>query len=401
MKPKTAIIFVGTLSALIIAIGIVAALVGQPRNEGPGAGGGETDFFSALFPFGGGASSTSSVPATEPGANDARPVPQLREVSAGPVAGAVFAGADGIRFIEKETGHVFETKRNSLEVGRLSHTTIPGIYESLWVNESAFILRFLSPRETVTNVLGTLNGTSTEQTTETLALNGFTRIAKTPNGKSALTVTETADGSRIELVDVTKKAAPRLLFSSPISSWVPRTGGTKLFLQTAASERAIGFLYEIEGQTLTRVAGGQAGFMATVSPSGRYVLYSTALGGVIRLSLLDRNSETTYEVPVATLATKCAWDKNNEPFLFCGAPRNQVDATLDTWLMGASSFEDTAWIIDPVNGIASLVFDLVDAEGAGIDAVNPIVSEDGAYALFMNKNDESLWSLLITEELSR
>lgn len=401
MKPRTAIIFVGILSALIIIIGVAAAIVQQPKG-GDAGGGAPTDFFSALFPFGGNdAARAPKQNANEPGADDTRPVPQLRQVSAGPVAGATFTDDNGIRFIEKETGHIFETQRDSLAVVRLSNTTIPGIYESLWVRDDAFVLRSLNANETIDNILGTLEGTSTKQRIQAIPLNEFTRIAQTPDGKSALAVTEVASGSRIELVDLTKKATPRLLISSSIKSWVPKTGGTKLFLQTAASEAAVGFLYEIEGQTLTRVAGEQAGFLAVVSPTGRYVLYSSTLGGSIRLSLLDRNNETTYDVPVATLATKCSWFENNEPLLFCGAPRNDTNASLDAWLMGASSYEDTAWVIDPVEGIAAFVLDLIDGNGAGIDVIRPTTSKDGAYALFTNKNDESLWSLLISEELIR
>jgi len=399
MKPRTAIIFVGVLSALILIIGAVAAFVQVPPSGDTGGAGTQTDFFSALFPFGGNAVRAPSVPATETGTNDSRPVPQLREVSAGPVAGATFSGENDIRFIEKETGHVFETKLDSLAVSRLSNTTVQDIYESLWIKDDAFILRFLSPNEVITNALGALNGTSTDQTVTASALNGFTRIAITPNGKSALTVTEVAGGSRIELIDMTKKTVPRLLLSSPIKSWVPRTGGTGLFLQTAASGASRGFLYEIEGQTLKKVVGGQTGLLATVSPTGRYVLFSSKTGSAIRLSLLDRNKGVTYEVPVATLATKCAWFENNEPILFCGAPRNTVSPTLDTWLMGAFSFEDSAWLIDPVEGIASFVLDLTDSSGNGIDLINPTTGKDGAYALFMNKNDESLWSLLISAEL--
>lgn len=405
MKPQTAIQFVVVLAVLIILIGAGAFLWRQfngtaPDSEGQNA---PIDFFSGLFPFNGG-SGTRTPSNDERGEGDinTRPVSQLRKVSASPVSGARFTKESAIRFIEKETGHVFETKPDEHAVVRLSNTTLPGIQDVAWMSDDTFVLRSLSDDEQMINVLGTLQGTSTERTITIKPFGVFSRIAQTPNGKSVLAVTETADGSRIERADTNGGLQPRLIMTSPVRSWVPQTGGNDLFLETAPSENIPGFLYEIDtaSQSLTRVAGGQRGFMATVSPSGRYVLYSSGVGTAGTLSILDRFADTTYSVSLPTVADKCAWFTESEPLLFCGVPRNST-GNLDAWLMGTVSFEDNAWIIEPIRDASFFVRELTDENGSSIDVIHPETNADGSFVLFTNKNDSSLWSLRVDDAIVR
>jgi hypothetical protein len=253
------------------------------------------------------------------------------------------------------------------------------------------ILRTITENDIVRNVLGIIQATTSDQTLVTRTLPAFNRASLSSNGENALLVTETPSGSRIELMSFGSSVTTSLLLNSPLSSWAPLIGGNGVFLQTAASGEAEGFLYELEGQTLSKTVGGDVGLTAKVSPSGRYVLYGSLAVEAPYISVLDRTTGRSYDIPAITTSDKCSWFPEREPFLFCGVPTYIPDGVPDTWYMGRASFEDDVWIIDPLRGIATLVAELADVVGESVDVIHPEVKENGSHALFTNKNDSSLW----------
>ena len=56
---------------------------------------------------------------------------------------------------------------------------------------------------------------------------------------------------------------------------------------------------------------------------------------------------------------------------------------------------DSLWTIDAEDGRANLLGDLSTEAREGIDAFNMDVSPDDQYLLFQNKNDLSLWLLVL------
>jgi hypothetical protein len=69
-------------------------------------------------------------------------------------------------------------------------------------------------------------------------------------------------------------------------------------------------------------------------------------------------------------------------------------ATLpDDWLLGRISFSDSVWIIRPIENTAHSLGYLQEIANTPIDVLNPTISVDGNFALFINKNDLSVWSL--------
>jgi len=73
-------------------------------------------------------------------------LPALRKISQSPVAGAtVFLQGDEtiVRFVDRATGHIFETNAKTPGIQRISNTTIPQIQEAFWVGRNNVILRYL------------------------------------------------------------------------------------------------------------------------------------------------------------------------------------------------------------------------------------------------------------------
>lgn len=395
------ILYIGAGLLLVLVLAAGYSLLSS-KNTGSG-GVPSTDFFSSLFPFGNGnaPARTGGGNTVSTGGEGERMVPLLRKVSDRPTAGAWFSlgsatnTAPHIRFVERATGHVFETPADSYTETRVSNTTIPGIQDAVPVSDTTFLIRQLDLGDTIKNFFATLNATSSEQSVAVLPEKPYDRVALFADGTSMFTLTALPNGSRAE-VSKPDGTLSKVVFTSPIRSWVPLTGGKRIFVETAPAAEALGFLYEIKSGTLQKMLGGILGMSATVSPSGRYVAYSTTVQGRFALFVFDTKTGNVFAAPIGTLTEKCAWIATREPLLFCTVP-SVVPAGRypDDWLLGQVSLSDEAWIIDSKNQTAYFVADMNKEAGAPIDAEKVRVDNGGAYALFTNKNDLAVWELRI------
>lgn len=403
MARRTLIIAgLGLLTVALFALGYFFLVTQKTTSPGES---GVRDFFSAFFPFGQGTTPTNTTGGTNGGEQPAQKVTErFRQVSAEPTAGAWFVAGSSttplsIRFMERATGHVFETPVDSYQEIRLSNTTIPLTQELLSVTDTTFVLRSVPDTESVLNFFGVLNATSSMQSVHTSPLKSFERVQVAGDGLTLLTVNETAAGSEVEIMKPDGTGAKTILLS-PIRSWVPLVAESRFFLASAPSSGASGFMYEIKTNgSLTKILGDIGGLVALPSPTGRFVLYSSAEGSLVTLAMLDTQTGENYLAPLRTLASKCVWISEDTPLVFCGVsdPISAANTRLpDDWLLGKTAFNDSAWLIRPVENSAQSLGRLQEMAGGAFDMTNITVSSDGRYALFNNKNDLSLWSLDLT-----
>lgn len=396
----------------LIIVGIALALIGiasylawaliRPAPVAP-ATEASSSLFERLFPFNQAPSSSTLVPGSDqqPEASGQQPVPRLRKVSDKSVAGGspFLVGtttAVVIRFVERETGHVYETPADSSTVTRISNTTIPGIQKVLWVDADHFIATYLGDNEAMQNFYAALAPGKTEQSLQVAFLASFERAALDPTGKSLLTTTESASGVTFTLSKSDGTSA-RVIFTSPLASWAPLQSSKSLYAVTAPGSGIFGYLYQIVNGALQKVAGGIPGMLALPSPTGRYIALSSGGQNAIALTVLDTKTGTFYPSPLATLVRKCVWVSEAPPGLVCGVPRAiPRGAYPNDWLVGRVTFVDDIWGIEPDGGATVLLANPEKEAGVDIDLWQPAVA--GAYVTFLNKRDLSFWSLKVLKE---
>ena len=381
---------------LLILVGVGLYFFLQPKITTSTDENSVTDFFSSLFPFGnnGGEDSiTDGTPGTggEENTEIGTPAP-VRQISMEMVSGARFINVGSstplIRFVERKSGHVYDMPADSYTATRITNTTVPGIHRVTWLSDTTLLLQSLSTENTPENFLGRIS--TTTQTLSGTPLSGFARSSVKGDGTLVL-ATERDSGVLVETARA-DGSARQTLFASPLRSWVPLAGGGKVFLQTAPSATTPGFLYELNSGTLTKIVGDVNGLMALVSPSGRYVAYS-ALGGTV-FRVIDIEKKNFYEIPVRTMATKCAWVPKKEPALICGVPNIYGPGSYpDDWLLGKAVTTDALWYIDPIIGSADTLVNPSANANTPVDVTNLTVDATGSYALFINKIDLSLWNV--------
>lgn len=401
---KTLIYSIIALIIVIIA-GVVTFFLTAPSrstDQGGNSGGG---LFGSLFPFGnGGQNGNTETPlfnGDEPGSG-VLSVPKLRQVSVTPVSGA-YAYAQGgtpmIRFIDRATGHLYETEAESTTVRRVTNTTVPGIQEVLWANANEFLIRYLDG-DSIETFFATLD----EKAASEQALNGrfidsFNRGTLDAAGKNLFSVVENGGGSSLALSDPDGSNA-KIVFTSLISSWVPLQSENKLFVYTAPASGVAGFLYQVSGNTLSKVTGDVPGLLAKVSASGRYALISGGGQNSVSAFVFDIQTGETLPLPVDTLADKCAFASETPLELYCGVPQSLPDGAYpNDWLIGSVSLNDSIWSIEPEVGVATFITAGNDVP-VSFDVWQPKLSPGGDHFIFINKKDLSLWSLRIKESTS-
>lgn len=391
---RGAIIFIAIFGGVALIIALVVMFSNLLRQPSDGAATGVDDLFSALFPFGQG---TVRQPGTGVGTtNDlpSGPVPVLREISREPVAGFGVFSTSTVRYTETNTGHIFETRTDSLATIRRTNATFPGIERAVWISGNNVIYQNAGSFD-VENSMISFSTTTVDQNVFGRPLSEFNTVSVAPMLQGLLTMSRSGPSTTIYLTDYLESQR-QILFSSPIKSWRVLPGGEDVYLETSPSD-SVGFLYKILGNGgLEKIRGGERGLMATVRDDGAYIAVSSVNDEGTRLIFIGNQGGLVGESPVATFSEKCAWLKEAEPRVVCGVPQLPTNVSVEGWYMGLRSFNDGVWIIDPIKETATFVRNLEAEAGRQLDIVDPQISSDGRYFVFKNKNDLSLWSLDLT-----
>src|SRR5690606_31240096 len=191
------------------------------------------------------------------------PVARLRILSEEPVSGAtsilVASEADLedeieiVRYNERATAHVFDVELSGLDKERISNTTVPRIYESLWTSGGeGVILRYLDDdNQTIKTYHASLiekeeelrEGETPFSLEGSFLPDNISQIVLSPTGEEIFWLTESIRGARgvISNPDGTNQSS---VFSSDFTEWIPQWFSQNLLsMTTKASAIAEGFYY--------------------------------------------------------------------------------------------------------------------------------------------------------------
>lgn len=351
------------------------------------------------------ASSTESLPSVYIDES----VPRLRKISNEPVAGAVvfnIGTTSVIRFIEKGTGNVYEARSNSVEIKRLTNTTIPKIIRAFWLpTGSGFLAQTLvSGSEIIETNFVKLNKNAASSTNENLTPFSTT-IGKLPTDIKEISIKPdgakmfyyTTDGSVSNwFVSNPDGTGSTLVMSHPLTEWIPKwISGNTIIMQNKGSSETIGYTYSFDtsSKTLKKTGIGTLGLFANTNTDGSLSLISNGSSNP-RLSIVDNKNVTSRTLETMGLAEKCVWLKEKTPSVYCAIPDQIPNGNYpDVWFKGLVSTQDSIKKIDVSNDIFYNLADLSSISGEKIDVVDMSISPDETHLIFRNKIDGYLWLL--------
>ena len=339
------------------------------------------------------------------------PAPKVRKITGTPVAGftIIVDKKEGqvVRYMESATGHTWSAPLSVMGKSRLTNTTIPKVREALWLsNGTRVIARYLddvgrgivSFKASVTQKKSDV-GTPLDGTLDgTFMPSDIVSMTGSPSGDKIFYLTENENGGSGVIVNA-DSGKSSLIFSSPIKEWLPQwANNTLIYLTTKPSAFFPGYLYSVNTASgaQTRVLGGIPGLTTNANPQNTYIVYSDTTNNGFNLFSYNLKNKATEEMPLKTLAEKCAWDKTDANVIYCGIPKNPKNAAYpDEWYQGIVSFEDDLWKFNLKTGEVFIVTIFSEVTNEPIDIISPLVSPDSSYVVFLNKNDSSIWSVRV------
>jgi len=327
-----------------------------------------------------------------------------------------------IRYMDRATGHIFESKSDNPEIQKVSNTTIPKVYETIFTpSGNSLITRFLDADENIISYYITLKdkitpvSTTPKTSTSTQTVNAKTieeksvlkdivgtyltpnikEVALSPSGTKILESLYGGDGGILSILDSNKKS--RTVLSHPLREWLlAMPSEAKAVITTKPSGLSLGFSYLLDTNTgsLSKIVGGIKGL--TVLPNKNLVTFLIGnTSNSLELSLYSKDE--IKGISLKTLPEKCVWSNKMTDVVFCAVPENIPFGTYpDIWYKGKVLFNDTLWSINTKTGETKLISNLPKESGQQIDAINLQISSDDNYLTFINKVDLTLWGIDLT-----
>jgi len=334
---------------------------------------------------------------------------KLRQISTEPESGFTVldnpkAGQTDIHYILRANGNIYEAYADTLEQKRLSITTVPKVYESMWLPDGIhLIIRYLkddlqsvqtfsvkiNPATTTLNEFeGGITGNHLDENVSALAVN--------PKGDKLFYLENNLNGSS-GFVSPPTGLSKTLLFQSPLVEWnISWPNENVITFTTKPSANVAGYLYFLNSQTgiFSRIIGGINGLTTKTNVNGNSVLYSDSIAGAPKLYLYDVKKGASQLLPWNTFPEKCAWSNTDAKIIYCAVPKSFPAGNYpDDWYQSLVGFTDDIWMINTDTSATTLVYDMQKQTANNIDAVDLQLDKTDSYLFFTNKSDLTLWDL--------
>lgn len=338
-------------------------------------------------------------------------LPILRQISNSPVAGGIAfkqGGATVIRYVDRGTGHIYETNDLSLENITVSNTTIPKVPESIWSqNGQTVIMRYLNENNSIlgfsANIIAATTSQDISKNPKSIFLpSNMAQLSVNLSGDKVFYLINDIEGTigSISNIDGSQK---RWIFQSPIKEWLASwPESDTVTLATKPGSNAQGYLFFLNSKTgaTSKIMSGVNGLTALINNTAKNILYSESVDGSFKLKYRNLTNNDDKELSFKTLPEKCAWSRTEDFIAYCAVPKTITRGDYpDFWYQGLISFTDNVWKVDTKTGSSELVFDIQKETGNAIDIMNPFLSEDDEYLFFTNKKDLTFWSLAVKKQV--
>ncbi len=294
-----------------------------------------------------------------------------------------------LRYVERSTGHIFQRYLDTGVEGKISNSTIPGVYEAIF-NDTAntVIYRYVTPGEnSITSFLANLGGQSNFlnpniiQMTLSKDKTKFFSLIKKQDGVVGI-IKSFGDGKSNQV------------FNSSFSEWLPQwILDQNIYLTTKPSYLVEGSIFNlnIKNGTLSKIFGGVKGLTTLASNDGNYILFGASTDAGPKLNIFDIKKHKSIDLDKFGLPEKCVWSNDNI-YIYCAIP-NIIEGNQypDAWYQGTISFND--WFAK-INTITMTTETIANSSTeTPMDATNLFLSSKEDKLFFTNKKDSTLWSL--------
>lgn len=317
----------------------------------------------------------------------------LTLLSAEAVAGFGITGTTGVRYIERQTGHVFDVSPQGETKLRISNTTIPKVFDALWAQGAARAILKYFEGDALRVVAATFSASSTQAIPlSSLLLDS----AFSPAGAEFAYLLPSGDGADLITAKADNTGQRRIAnfaFQDFALLW-PTNDTFALVNRPSGVAEGFYFAYNTRTGALIKRLGGVLGLEIKLSPAGRSFVYSSYNEQNRKPELFFApETGTPQNLSVAAMASQCAFSRRDADIIYCANDSNPPRGIYpDEWLQGVIELRDLIWKIN-----TKTRENVILPVGRFFDIEKLEISDDDAFLYFMEKENHSLWSYALTE----
>ncbi len=294
-----------------------------------------------------------------------------------------------IKYVEKATGHMYQIDLDKQIENKVSNSTIPQIHEVLFNNNAkSVIYRYLSEDQTISSYLATVGASS-----GSFLPTNIIEVATSPNKDKFFYLIKNENGvygSIRSFID----GRTNSFFNSSFTEWLidwSREDQILLTTKPSWSENGSVFALNIASGTMTKILGGIKGLTTISNKDNSLLLYSSSTNSGPKLNVFNVTKHSSLDLDTYGLADKCVWSLDSIN-IYCAVPSKIIGNEYpDIWYQGLVSFDDFFVKINSETGEKETIAD--STKEVGVDAVRLFLDKEENILFFINKKDNTLWSL--------
>lgn len=326
------------------------------------------------------------------------------------------------RFMNRSNGNIMEATSKNLSQERITNTTIPKIYNAVFVSKDSVVIQYLNELNTVRTSFIKLinqedveedqnnNASSTATTTTPRFNRDFSEIQTTnlsdginnvisKDGVVLYTASNQSDSLNGFVFDEKTPETNSLVFNTDIEYLnIYWDGNNDLLFGTKPSINASNYLFEYDTNTESRNKILSAGPAFSFLPNNDFslILFSDTSAQLVNSYVYNTETDEYSFLDNGTFpGEKCVWSQLEVGVVFCAIPQETLsELSLISWYRGETSFNDVLYKINVLTGEQ----DFIEEFDGEFDVIKPQLSENEEYFVFINKKDLSLWSLKISDK---
>ena len=185
-------------------------------------------------------------------------------------------------------------------------------------------------------------------------------------------------------------------FREAVVQWGDSANDTH-YTYPKANTKLEGFLYEIQAGALKRMPIDGLGLSTKGNDSA--VIFSEQIEGIYKSFIYQLEPKSSLPLPITLLPEKCTPLHQATSTFICGSELTIFgEAIPDSWYQGGVSYNDSLWEVKQIYegtwGAEALVNPETES-GRQLDIINLSVNQTDESVYFINKNDLTLWLLVL------
>lgn len=326
---------------------------------------------------------------------------RLRQLTTTPVVGfqEVMKNSSStplVYYISAGTGHIFSIDLETGEEKRVSGTTIPSTESGVITPDGQYALiqsGFGSTKEATVGMISA----DEDQLVGEVTLNNIYSFSETASG--TFLIARKSDNSVSASHYLPASGEEVSLFSVPFGEVVIDWGTQATdnhYLYPKPNSLLEGYLYQASNKGIKRLPVD--GFGLSAKGSNDYVISSSQANKKYSTQILNMSENFVSNYRLDVMPEKCVSLSTRLSFI-CGISDSPSysQQTPDDWYQGTVSYNDDLLEINLKDGVNSYLLDIEEESGRILDITNLETNQDDSRLYFINKNDGTLWSYLLTE----